>query len=125
VPPSILASKTLRKLDLSRNYLSGEIDIPEGGLSNCLILVMGFNNLVASGSFSERLFAIPKILAIDFTSNPTLGQGIHENIGKQSQLEVLRMSSCGLEGPLPAAIAKTKLFDNVTTIKIRLRSTNE
>jgi len=109
IPPSLLASKTIIKLDLSRNYMSGVLDIPEGGLSNCLILTLGFNNFVAAPGMMDRLFSIKGILAIDFTANYMLGGYISKNIGIQHRLEVLRMSSAGLEGPIPEEIAKTNL----------------
>ena len=35
IPPSLLASKTIIKLDLSRNYMSGVLDIPEAHIPSC------------------------------------------------------------------------------------------
>lgn len=109
IPQSILASKSIMKLDVSRNYMSGEVDIPEGGLESCLIIIAGFNNFRSTPTTMERLFTPKSMLAIDFTSNPQFGGKLHPNMAAQPRLEVLRMSSCGLSGSVPEEVQHTNL----------------
>jgi len=114
IPASILASKSLIKLDLSRNYLSGDVDIPQGGLVNMLILVLGFNNLRATSTTHQRFAEMERILAIDTTSNPIFGGEIHTKFGDLRHLEVLRMSSNAITGKFPES------FGHLETREINL-----
>jgi len=104
VPASILASKSLTKLDISRNFMNGEVAIPEGGLTALTILVLGFNNFQATADTMDRIMSIPGIEAIDISHNNNFGGELSAKVGNCKNLRVLRASGCRLTGTIPEEI---------------------
>jgi Leucine-rich repeat (LRR) protein len=111
IPPSLLASTTLHKLDLNHNFMWGDITIPDNkeAWSKLRILNLGQNNFTVGGAGSPALKRIfgnaAHLQAVELSNNP-LAVSLPEEIGTSPHLHTVRAHSCHLVGALPESLGK-------------------
>ncbi|KAA0066718.1 putative leucine-rich repeat receptor-like serine/threonine-protein kinase [Cucumis melo var. makuwa] len=134
LPPHLVRLPFLQQIDLTRNYLSGQIPpewgstnlvsiyllgnrltglIPEeiGNITTLENLVLGINQL--SGSIPQALGNLPQIQRLHLTSNNFSGE-LPMSLGKLTTLKEFRVGDNNFSGPIPNFIRNwtnlTKLF---------------
>jgi hypothetical protein len=91
------------EIDLTHNYLKGELP-PEVGLLSSLEKLLLSKNLIV-GTITSELFSIQALKEIDISYNSLSGM-IPENIGQASNLQCFRMFQNRLQGAITPNISK-------------------
>ncbi|PWA34373.1 Leucine-rich repeat-containing protein [Artemisia annua] len=98
----IFRIRSLELLDISWNYLIGEIPRDGfGNLTKLLHLDMGVNNF--NGSIPNQLFQLTNLRYLDMTANNLEGK-LGPELGSFRKLTTLRLSYNGFQGPIPAQL---------------------
>ena len=101
----------LRRLDLSRNQLTGPIPTELGSLSNLSALILRGNQL--SGSIPAALGSLSNLQSLYLDINQLSGS-IPAALGSLSNLRWLYLGSNQLSGPIPGALGGlTNLWQSV------------
>ncbi|KAL0359899.1 UNVERIFIED_CONTAM: putative leucine-rich repeat receptor-like serine/threonine-protein kinase [Sesamum angustifolium] len=102
IPPSLGKCINLEILDLSHNRISGTIPSEVAGLSS-LKLYLNLSSNYLHGQIPLELSKMDMVLAIDLSSN-NLESSLPSQLGSCIALEYLNLSHNVLEGPFPASI---------------------
>ncbi|KAL0383091.1 UNVERIFIED_CONTAM: putative leucine-rich repeat receptor-like serine/threonine-protein kinase [Sesamum calycinum] len=102
IPPSLGKCINLEILDLSHNRISGTIPSEVAGLSS-LKLYLNLSSNYLHGQIPLELSKMDMVLAIDLSSN-NLASSLPSQLGSCIALEYLNLSHNVLEGPFPASI---------------------
>ncbi|GAU14511.1 hypothetical protein TSUD_250530 [Trifolium subterraneum] len=127
----ILSLPNLQKLDLSYNYLSGQLpksnwstplrymDLSSNAFSGdisstfCNASVLGVLNLAhnkLTGMIPQYLGTLPSLSVLDLQMNSLYGS-MPRNFSKENQLETIKLNGNQLEGPLPHSLALCKKLE--------------
>ncbi|KAK8642620.1 hypothetical protein V6N13_011957 [Hibiscus sabdariffa] len=119
IPPSIGNMTSLVDLELSGNFLSGQIPKELGLLKNLQFLELYYNQQL-SGSIPEELGNLTELVDLDMSVNRLSGS-IPESICRLPKLQVLQLYNNSLTGEIPGAIAESttlamlSLYENFLT----------
>ncbi|OMO87103.1 hypothetical protein CCACVL1_09268 [Corchorus capsularis] len=111
IPPSLGECVNLEILDLSHNKLSGIIPGEVAGLRS-LKLYLNLSSNYLHGDLPLELSKMDMVLAIDLSSNNLSGT-IPSQLGSCIALEYLNLSGNSLEGELPASIGQLPYLKEV------------
>eukprot|EP01018_Ginkgo_biloba_P013161 Gb_21066 [translate_table: standard] len=98
IPKDVLNLPKVLHLDLSYNYLEGEI-VPEIG--NCSRKTLLLNNNNFSGPIPIKLFRLIELVKLDLGGNYLLSGSIPFQLGRLKSLEYLVLSGIALNGSIP------------------------
>uniref|UniRef100_A0A2N9FNL7 Leucine-rich repeat-containing N-terminal plant-type domain-containing protein n=1 Tax=Fagus sylvatica TaxID=28930 RepID=A0A2N9FNL7_FAGSY len=116
VPPFSMA-KNLTQINLSRNYLTGQITSTHGkDLPNLVNLDLSFNSL--NGSIPVSLFSLPSLQKLQLSNNRFSGLLNEFSNVFSSAMDTLDLSSNKLEGSIPTSVFELR------GLKILLLSSN-
>ncbi|KAK8678039.1 hypothetical protein V6N13_143556 [Hibiscus sabdariffa] len=119
IPASIGNMTSLIDLELSGNFLSGQIPKELGLLKNLQQLELYYNQHL-SGSIPEELGNLTQLVDLDMSVNRLSGS-IPESICRLPKLQVLQLYNNSLTGEIPGAIAESttltmlSLYENFLT----------
>lgn len=101
IPNTLANCSNLNRLDISGNFLSGEIPLDISLLSNLSILVLPANNI--SGMIPPSVKNMTQLRVIDFANNQLTGSIPHE-LGKSQNLTAVVLGGNNLSGGIPGTL---------------------
>ncbi|KAJ9556131.1 LOW QUALITY PROTEIN: hypothetical protein OSB04_010745 [Centaurea solstitialis] len=106
VPADVLTPffeiRSLKVLDISRNFLQGEI--PGDGFGNLTELVhLDLNGNTFNGSIPGQIFRLPNLSYLDMSNNSLEGE-LPPELGSFQDLTTLRLSGNRFHGPIPTEL---------------------
>ncbi|XP_057974029.1 receptor protein-tyrosine kinase CEPR1 [Malania oleifera] len=104
IPPSIGNMTSLTNLQLSGNYLPGQIPKEIGLLKNLKMLELYYNRL--AGGIPEELGNLTELTDLDVSVNHLIGR-MPESICRLPKLRVLQLYNNSLTGEIPAVLGNS------------------
>ncbi|XP_010245580.1 PREDICTED: receptor-like protein kinase HSL1 [Nelumbo nucifera] len=106
IPASLAEIPTLRSLDLSGNNFSGDIPESFGRFQRLEVLSLVENLL--NGPFPLFLGNISTLRQLNLSYNPFTPSPIPPDLGNLTNLEVIWLTQCNLEGQIPDSVGRLK-----------------
>ncbi|KAJ3692016.1 hypothetical protein LUZ60_012366 [Juncus effusus] len=111
IPQSLGKLSSLIDLDCSGNLLSGQIPTIIGQLSSLELLNLGYNNL--TGKIPDSIYNLTNLATLILGSNLLEGTLRADMGDKFPYLEMLRIFSTPIEGPIPASLSNASLLGDI------------
>lgn len=121
IPTSIGDTKSLQRLDLSNNMLTGEIHDQWNHFQELLVLDLSVNNL--SGSIPSSIFSLPKLQWLKLNGNKLSGQLSFLSVNCRG-LVLLDVGENALSGEIPKWIGDCRTSLSVLKLRSNLFSNN-